>query len=309
MKGQAAILTAAGIGATLIFLLGSNWVGLLGGFLNFLTPVPAAWLSMRYGMRSGLVVVIVTSLLLWQLSAMYALLAYVGLFGIGSLLLPYSLRRDTPWDRSLILAVFGSALASAAMVAALIVVSGTSLPELVDKAIEVQTSEAMRIYRDIGITGEQLQEMEASLNGLAVQIRDNIYGLYLGTLLGIHALCLLCLQLFRAGHYRIVGGPFIQWRLPQKLIWGLIAGGFLAVIPVAGAKGAGWAILSVLLPLYFLQGLAVISFLMQRNNTSLLVKGLFYALTVILYPLSLIVTSVGVFDLWIDFRRPRQKNN
>ena len=64
MKVQSALLTAAGIGVTLLCLLGVSWIGSAGAFLNLLTPLAAAYLSMRFGLKSGIVVVVVTAALL-----------------------------------------------------------------------------------------------------------------------------------------------------------------------------------------------------------------------------------------------------
>ena len=59
---------------------------------------------------------------------------------------------------------------------------------------------------------------------------------------------------------------------------------------------------------YFFQGMAVVNSYMKRKAYPPLVKGLIYTLLLILNPLPIVVTSVGVFDLWVDFRKPRQKN-
>jgi uncharacterized protein YybS (DUF2232 family) len=70
----------------------------------------------------------------------------------------------------------------------------------------------------------------------------------------------------------------------------------------------GRNLLAVLLPLYFLQGLSVVSSFLQRKTYPPVLKGMIYLMVFILNPLPLIITGVGVFDLWVDFRRPRKKN-
>ncbi len=104
------------------------------------------------------------------------------------------------------------------------------------------------------------------------------------------------------------GTPFAEWRLPGGLIWFLILSGFTLLVPVEQVALLGRNLLAVLLPLYFLQGLAVVSSFLQRKAYPAAVKGLIYAMLVIFNPLPLIITGVGVFDLWIDFRRPRKKD-
>lgn len=307
-KGQAALYTVAGIGFTLLCLLGVNWIGPIGAFLNLLTPAFAAYLSMRFGLRTGIVVVVVTSLLLLQLATMYTLVAYLGMFGIGSLLLPLVLRQGVSWDRAILYSTSGAVIATLLMMLLTVVMTGVSLQELVDQSIQAEVEQAMQLYRDSGLTESQLQEMQTVTNNLADFIAESFYGLFLTAVLAVQVVCLLILQFVRRTYYQIAGVSFDQWRLPQVVIWILIIAGFSLMVPVDVVAKVGYSLLVVLLPLYFFQGMAVVSSFMKRKAYPPLVKGLIYTLLLILNPLPIVVTSVGVFDLWVDFRRPRQKN-
>lgn len=308
MKGQSALYTAAGIGITLLCLLGASWLGPFGSFLNLLTPVAAVYVGMRFGLRSGIVIVVVTSALLQQLATTYTLAAYIGIFGISSLLLPAFLRRSIPWDRSVFYATIGSVVVTAVMIVAAVLSTGTNLHELTNQMVQSEVQQAMQIYRDTGFTEAQLQEMQQVMDGMASFIIESFYGLYVVSLLFIQALSLLLLQRFKRDSYRISGTPFPQWRVPAGVIWLLIASGFSLLVPIDLIALIGRNLLIVLLPLYFLQGMAVVSNYMQKKPYPPLVKGLIYMLLLILNPLPIIITCAGVFDLWIDFRRPRQKS-
>ena len=308
MKGQSVLFTAAGIATTLLCLLGASWIGPLGSFLNLLTPIAAAYVGMRFGLRSGVVVVVVTCALLQQLATTYTLAAYIGIFGVSSLLLPAFLRRHIPWDKSIFYATVGSVVATVAMLFAAVIVSGAGLHDLINQMILSEVQQAMQIYRDTGFTEAQLQEMQQVMDGMAGFIRESFYGLYVVSLLVIQVLCLLLLQRFKGNSYRISGTSFPHWRVPAVVIWLLIAAGFSLLVPVDVVALIGRNLLIILLPLYFLQGMAVVSSFMQKKPYPPVVKGLIYLLLLILNPLPIIITCAGVFDLWIDFRRPRQKS-
>jgi uncharacterized protein YybS (DUF2232 family) len=66
-------------------------------------------------------------------------------------------------------------------------------------------------------------------------------------------------------------------------------------------------LLTVLLPIYFLQGLAIVNHFFRKKGVSPLLQTLGYLLIAVLNPFPLIVTGVGIFDLWADFRKPRKK--
>lgn len=308
MKVQSTLLTAAGIGVTLLCLLGVSWIGSAGAFLNLLTPVAAAYLSMRFGLKSGIVVVAVTAALLLQVSTAYTLFAYLGIFGVGSLLLPMFLRQKLPWDRALLYATIGSAIATAVMMFVAVAAAGINIQTLIDQMIRSEVDQAMQIYQDTGFSESQLQNMQQIVDGLAGFIGESFYGLYLASILVVQTFCLLLLQRIKGSWYQITGAPFASWRLPSGLIWVLIVAGFTLLVPVNAISLIGRNLLVVLLPLYFFQGMAVVTSFLQKKSYPPLVKGLIYLLLLILNPLPIIITCVGVFDLWINFRRPRQKN-
>lgn len=66
----------------------------------------------------------------------------------------------------------------------------------------------------------------------------------------------------------------------------------------------GANILLVLVFAYFLQGLAIVSWFFEKKNIGPLFRALFYALAVVLFQtLGVILTALGFFDAWFDFRK------
>ncbi|NOY13623.1 MAG: DUF2232 domain-containing protein [Deltaproteobacteria bacterium] len=308
MRWQPVLLTAGGIGVTLLCLLGGSWLGPLGAALNLLTPMAAAYLSMRFGLRAGIIVVAVVSLLLLQMGPLYTLTAYLGLFGTGSLLLPWLLKLGQSWDRAVFLSVAGAVAVTGLLAVVALLTSKGGFDQLVGQVIQTEVDQAMHIYRQAGVTGAKLKELQQVVDGLADFIRQNFYGLYVAGVLVVQLLSLVLLQGLKRNDYRIPGVPFSCWHLPAVLIWVLIVAGFFMLLPVAQLTLVGRNLLAVLLPLYFVQGLAVVSNFLQRKAYPPAVKGLIYTVLVIFNPLPLLITGVGIFDLWIDFRRPRNKD-
>jgi uncharacterized protein YybS (DUF2232 family) len=308
MKGQAALLTAVAIGVTLLCLLGANWLGPVGAMLNLLTPIAAAYLSMRYGLQTGVVVVTVVSLLILQLAPLSILAAYIGLFAVGSLLLPLLLQRRLPWDKAVLFTALGSTLVALAMAIGTMLTDGIQFDRLIAQLLQSEVDQAIQIYRDSGFSAAQLQEMQGIVDGIADFIRQTFYGLYLSGVLAIQFLCLAVLQRLKKTHYQIEGIAFDRWRLPVFLVWVLIIAGFAMLVPQPHVMLIGRNLLAVLLPLYFLQGLSVVNCFLKRKTYPPVLKGMIYLMVFILNPLPLIITGVGVFDLWVDFRRPRKKD-
>lgn len=93
------------------------------------------------------------------------------------------------------------------------------------------------------------------------------------------------------------------WRTPDRLIWALIAAGFAMFLPFYPASLAARNVFIVLLGCYFCQGLAIVSYFLQRFRLPYGVRVASYLLIAVQHIVAGLVLAVGVFDLWGDFRR------
>ncbi|MCL2670151.1 MAG: YybS family protein, partial [Syntrophaceae bacterium] len=55
--------------------------------------------------------------------------------------------------------------------------------------------------------------------------------------------------------------------------------------------------------LYFFQGLAIATYLFKARRVPVALRWVFYILLAIQQYLAILVIAVGLFDLWVDFRR------
>ena len=102
------------------------------------------------------------------------------------------------------------------------------------------------------------------------------------------------------------GRAFPEWKSPEWLVWILIASGFLVAFGEGIAGTFALNLLVILLPVYFLQGLAVIDCFFRRKAFSPIIRTVGYLLVTLVNPLPMVVTGIGVFDLWADFRKPKE---
>jgi len=304
---QQAALTIIGVAGTLLCFLGGSSLGPMGAMLNVLTPLPISYLCMRFGLRTGVTATSLTVLALSFMLPLPTLLTYAALFGCSALLLPTMLLRRFSWERAVALTVCCVVALALVLVGSYVVVSGQAPATLIDHYLQNEIDTAMQVYQGADLDQQQLQQMEEVARQVADFIRDTFVGLYIAGVLAVQLLTLLLLQRLRKDHYQIEGVPFPALRLPAVLIWVLILVGFSLLIPQESIQLVARNGLAVLLPLYFMQGLAVVADFLQKRAYPAALKGMIYVMVFLFNPLPLIVTGVGVFDLWVDFRRPRQK--
>jgi len=304
---QGVLFLAAGTLVTLLLQVAAGALGPAGIFLNLSIPLPAAYVHMRRGILSGGGVVVLTTAALFASGEATGALGYLLQFGLASVILPLLLRRGWPWDR----AVAGTLLA--VLFAAGIALAGygasrsVAVTELVDRYVHGEVESVLALYQQADIPPAQLEELRTVVRHMA-DFLVNAWPALMAVVTGaILLLMVLILSALAAGRYEVPGGAFRLWKVPEKLIWLLILAGFGMLYAPGLAQRLALNVLTVLLPLYFLQGLAVISYYFQHKRISPVFKGLGYLLIVVLNPLPIIVTAVGVFDLWADFRKPRIK--
>jgi len=94
-----------------------------------------------------------------------------------------------------------------------------------------------------------------------------------------------------------------EWKAPVWVIWVFLASGGLLLIPYTLANFAGVnAFLSVSF-VYLLQGLAIVSFFFQQKGISPFFRWFFYFFVAIQQILMIAIALLGLFDIWMDFRK------
>lgn len=280
--------------------------------VNLFTPLPAAVLGMRLGPVWALVTVVLTAVAVLATSGVSACWLFALQFGLPAVLLPWLLTREVAWDRALALTL-GLMLGLGVLgLAGFAASSGQSAFDLVGSLVDKEIRQAVAMMEQFSTGADQTPAEVEAYRQVVAGMGELMRRIYPGMLVVVGG----ALQLTTLGllavllRPRILPGPvFARWRAPEQLIWALIAAGFAAMLGNGAVQTVALNLLVVLLPVYFLQGLAVFEYFFTRRGISWLWRGLSYLLLLLINPLPLIVTGVGVFDLWVDFRKKRINND
>jgi hypothetical protein len=93
------------------------------------------------------------------------------------------------------------------------------------------------------------------------------------------------------------------WNAPPLLIWAFIATGFGMFAPIAAVSLVARNVFLVLIGCYFCQGLAIVSFYLSRFQIRRGLRIATYGLIITQQVLLAMIALLGVFDLWVNFRR------
>jgi hypothetical protein len=203
------------------------------------------------------------------------------------------------------LAAVGASFATAA---ALFLLGGASfdrIDERVASQLQARADTAVLTWRRWDLAAGMRDQLEAS----AYQIAD-LRALLFPGLLALSSLAALAIAWWAVR--RLSGAaerplaPLKEFRFPDALVWLLIAGVALVLLPVSGlAERAGSNLLTVMAALYALRGAAVLLVLGSATGPFGVVMAA--VLVLLLYPLVVVTTVlVGLSDTWLDIRTRRQ---
>lgn len=102
---------------------------------------------------------------------------------------------------------------------------------------------------------------------------------------------------------------YSQWRLPDKLVWILIAAAVLLLVGQGIASQAAAGTLMVTALLYFFQGLAVFIHLLEKWKIPVYLRVMIYVILILQSYGLIILMFAGLADVWFNFRRPRSSDN
>lgn len=309
-KALAALLGA--LSAYLLFGM-AGVLGMGAVLVNLFTPLPMALVGMRFGSVWGVVAAALAALAVLATSGFPALWLFVLQFAVPAAMLPWLLRRKgARWDTAVVATLGVILLLGGIFLGVLAWEGGQSLPGLVDQLVDKEISQAVTLMQDFAAgSGQSPAEVEA-VRDATVRMGEFMRRVYPGMLIAIGSALLLVtvglVALLMRGAPGFPGPAFASWKAPEPLIWGVIAAGFAVVLSSGTVQSVALNLLVILLPVYFLQGLAVVECFLGRKRWSPLLRGICYVFLLLINPLPMIVTGVGVFDLWVNFRKPRLRS-
>jgi len=279
-------------------------------FFNLLVPLPIAALTLRQGLRPGFIALVASAGFLAAVSPAGGLVAYLLQFSIASLLLPLLLRQGREWDKAIAISWVVMFLTVAIVMVAEAATQGISLGSMLNDYIGKEIGQLKELYsQSEDLPAEQKEQLLTVLDDLGKTmgiIWPAIVAFLAGFLLLIQVFLLWLLPATRS----LVPGPaFIDWKLPDYLVWPMITAGFAAFFATGTPQTIAINLLVILFPVYYLQGLAIVTYYFQQRGTSLWLRAISYLFLALFNPLPFLLAGVGLFDLWGNFRTKRVKPN
>ena len=295
--------------STYLFNLALSLMLFQSVILTLFTPLPQMFCYLRLGRWAGLSIPIIV-FALFALAGRGAGFSYLLQFALPGALLAEAIRRGYSIERAFFVAVAAVLVLSLGSLSFFASEKGVSSRDLVAGFVEKVLEETIAYNEKALDSKEQVREFKKAAP-IVVEIVSNLY-YSLAAIALMVTLWLNVMGLSRIARSSGLAPPFgdlSKWKAPEHLVWGAVAGGIALLSGNDLAEQVGINLLLLLFVIYFFQGMAIMSYMLKKREVSAFMKGAAYIFAV--WYFSVIVALVGLFDLWVDFRKitPAKEGN
>ena len=311
-NGSVAKDIANGTATTLFIFAVTRYLPILGFFCALFIPLPTLFYRSKLGRQVG---IIVPAAVLFVIAAVMGGIAVDFVFFLELLLLGFMLGEFLAMNLSVektILYTCASVLLSGLLGLVLYSnMSNTGITLLVSQYIAINLEMTMALYESMGVSEESLVQLSNSLEQIQYILVRIVPAMVIGSTLFVAWINLLLAKriLTGRGMYFPNFGALNHWKAPDALIWVLIGCGGLLLMPGTSLKMLGLNGLLILLVVYFLQGIAVVSYYFEKKRFPRALRLFLYTLIAVQQFVLLLVIGLGIFDMWLNFRKIKTDNN
>lgn len=297
---------AIGIGITSLFFLFSVFLPVIGFVFSIFIPLPVLFYRTKLGRNPGAYIPIGTLLLI---TLVLGRVSVDILYFSGLLLLGFSLSEFFEKKLSVEATVLGTCLvvltSGLVGLVAFSAAAGQGMIAFISAHVAHNLEMTLTLYEKLGVSQDAITVVTNSMDQIRFVMLRIMPALTIMSVLFVSWLNLLVAKPVLTGRALPYPdfGPLSLWRAPDQAIWLLIGSGLTMLLPVNRLKLIGVNGLLVVLTIYFFQGMAIVSFYFEKKKMPRFFRIMLYTLIALQQVFLLIVIGVGVFDLWLNFRK------
>lgn len=281
----------------------------LAALLGVLAPVPLIFVYLQRGKVAGLILMGLVFTVLFILVGPHQALLFAAEYGVMAIILAEAIKFPLRMEQCIFLSALGAMFLSTLLLFVMFAERETSLTDFFQSQILKHFEQSMEALKAMG-------ENEADLNSMqeAVEQTSRMFASAYPAFMLVGSLVTAAVNYFLVrflwvrfyGHNLFPAEKFSHLALPDFLVWILIlsSGSLFFLDTPVGA--AGLNLFLVVMLVYFFQGLAVTVHILEAKKVPVFLWVLAFVLIFMQPMLIGLVIGLGVFDIWIDFRKIRK---
>jgi hypothetical protein len=293
----------------LVFLLLAMFVPPLWVAVGVLAPVPLIFVYLRWGRGVGMVLLGLVFGVLFSLVGHKQAVLFFAEYAVLAAVLSETIQFKLSFDKCILFSTLVSAALSIILLLFIFTDRESTLTEFFQEQIAGHFQLSMEALQAMGDKSEELKAMREFASGASSAMAQAYpsfitIGILVTAVVNYYMVRLLWGRIYGPGLFH--PARFSGWVAPEQAIWVFIgSGGLLFAEGILGTLGLN--LFSLVLVVYFLQGLAILIHFLDSRNVPVFFWILIF-FVIVLQPLLIgAAVGLGIFDTWIDLRKIRAK--
>jgi uncharacterized protein YybS (DUF2232 family) len=297
---------ATGVMATLVIFSVSIFMPVVGFIFSIFIPLPVLFYRAKLGRRLGMIVPLVAIVVM---GLVFGGITMDILFFSGLMFLGFAMSEMFEKELSVEMTVVAACgmVIGAGIIGILLysIVANTGIFALVSAYVATNLALSLELYKGIGIPQATIDAISGSLDQIQYVLVRILPALAVASTLFVAWTNLIAARpiMERRGIYFPDFGRLNHWQAPDSLVWGVIGCGLIMLLPSTGVRLIGVNGLMVLLTIYFIQGIAIVSFFFEKKKLPRAIRVVLYMMIAFQQLFLLVIICIGLFDIWINFRK------
>lgn len=280
----------------------------LGIIVGMLTPVPLILVYLQRGKITGLITISAVGLALFVLVGPELAIAFIASYGLMAAAMAESTRLSFSFEKVILTSTLVPAVFTLVMLFAGLGGEDKSSMKALEDTLAKAAEGYIQVLEKSGETPENLKEVRKSVAETiptAARIFPSfvVVSTLVGAVINFLTVRYLWLRFYPRKYFE--GVDVSRWMLPDVTVWVLIAAVGSIFLGPEFSHILGMNLTIVLLFLYFFQGLSIVTHILKAKSFPKWVWIIIFIL-VLLNPMFFgLVVGMGLFDIWVDFRKIR----
>ncbi|MCH8208281.1 MAG: DUF2232 domain-containing protein [Nitrospinae bacterium] len=284
----------------------------VGLVASIVLPTPIVLIFLSHGRQAGLIAAALLFFIFYGLSGSTQVLVLLGEFTVMAFLLAETIKGQFSFEKCILISAIGSALVSLSLMFSLYGGGDKSLTVLFQEKFKKSVEVSLKSLKG---TGEEMSGPD-NLEEIIEETSKKLARSY-PALIAVGSLFTAMINYFFIlwiwprfyGSALVFSGEFSEWSLPDYFVWPFILSAVGAFFTGDAVQVVGMNLFILLLMIYFLQGIAIVHHFLQTKKVPVVFRVIAFIL-IFTQPVFIgLAIGMGVFDLWVDFRKIRAKSS
>ncbi|MFH1156441.1 MAG: YybS family protein [Pseudomonadota bacterium] len=298
--------SATGIAVASIIAVLAAYIPLLGFFFAVLLPMPILYYRLKLGRSPGGMIAAASFVAITALSGGLTIdMLFYGSLLITGFLLGHFLEKQLTIERTGILTCLTTLGVGIVTLFLYAQTTKQSILTMVSAYVAANLDLTLKVYQGMGMPQESIDLITSSIDTIHYVLVRILPSIVVAMLLFVIWANILFIKtvLKKKG----LGMPRLenlnQWRAPDRLVWAVIVFGAFLVLPVNGLGIIGLNCIIVMMLIYFFQGIAIVSFFLDKRRFPVMLKVVLYTIIAVQQLFLVFIIALGFFDTWVNFRK------